>query len=330
MAGRVILDNPHQTTQPAGEPMGRKPFLRYLFKLAILPFILAVVYGLLFIHQSSALYTKHQLLVNSTGPKLVLVGGSNVLYGIDGSLLEEKTNYSVVNYGLRAQTPLSFYEKEISPHVKSGDLILFIMEYGYYYGASNDMAVTYILQTYPQGIPSLLPEYLGGFPEYGRALVPDQLVHYIKGVPERNDIRISIDAWGGSTDLLDYDGYFVEEVGPDRIRRIDEIDATFAPRMNQFARKMAEKGVTVAIVYPVLWDKLLAEHPSRLKELDAYLRSNLEIPVIGTPELFSFPREMLSNSPYHVNRNGREIRSQRLVDLLISEGFISQPSGSSQ
>jgi hypothetical protein len=295
----------------------------FFIKLILLPTVLAIVFAVFFIHNTSILNTKHDILVHTHSPKIVVVGGSNVLYGIDGGLIERTVPYSVVNYGLRAETPVSFYEKEISPHVERGDIILFLLEYGYFYGASDDMAVTYLLQTYPRGIPSLIPEYFSRFPDYARAMFPDQLMHYIDGVPERNNMILTMDQWGGSVDLLDYDGYFINEVGADRIRSVDEIDHNIVDKINGFAQRMATKGVHVALAYPVFWDQLIQDRPGRSAGLDEYLRKNLTIPVLGTPTRYAFPVEYLANSPYHVNRMGQELRTKYLLEDLEAAGLVS-------
>lgn len=316
------------TSQKGSEQIGRAGstagLAGFLVKLLLLPTVLALIFVAFFVHNTSILNTKHDILVNTHSPKIVVVGGSNVLYGVDGGLIESTTPFSVVNYGLRAETPVSFYEKEIAPHVEQGDIILLMLEYGYYYGASDEMAVAYLLQTYPRGIPSLIPEYFSRFPDYTRAMFPDQFMHYLNGVPERNNMILTMDQYGGSVDLLDYQGYFIDEVGADRIRSEDEIDRDFVTQINGFAQRMAKKGVHVALAYPVYWDQLIQERPGRSNALDEYLRTNLTIPVLGTPARYAFPVIYLANSPYHVNREGRELRTKYLLEDLDAAGLVSQ------
>jgi hypothetical protein len=276
------------------------------------------------------LYKKHDLLENASSPKLILVGGSNVLYGIDSGLIEQKTRYSVVNYGLRAETPLSFYWKEISPTLKRGDLVLFCLEYGYYYGASNDMAVTYLLQSYPQGFVNLLPEYLPKLPGLIRDMFPTQFVNYIEGHPDRNYQQMETDQWGDGVSLLDYKGYFLDEVGADRLKDPKFIDQDFVKEMNQFNRVAIQKSAQVALIYPSLWTVRLEKNKVWADDLDHYLKANLEITVLGTPERYSFPKELLSNSPYHLNRAGRQIRTEKMIEDIQSsdlspDNFLTSP-----
>jgi hypothetical protein len=81
------------------------------FVLEMLLFVLmqlALVSGLLHLFSDARaenpLYAstviKHKRLAAAPSPRLILVGGSNVLFGIDSAMIERETDFNPVNMGL--------------------------------------------------------------------------------------------------------------------------------------------------------------------------------------------------------------------------------------
>ncbi|MDB5171251.1 MAG: hypothetical protein JWN51_24 [Phycisphaerales bacterium] len=63
------------------------------------------------------------------GHRLIIVGGSNALFGIDGELIERKLHVPTVNYGLHAGLPLNYMLFRVSKKMQPGDTILLDPEY---------------------------------------------------------------------------------------------------------------------------------------------------------------------------------------------------------
>ncbi|MGK0187479.1 MAG: hypothetical protein ACI9R3_003267, partial [Verrucomicrobiales bacterium] len=76
---------------------------------------------------------KHNRLSKVSSPKLVLVGGSNLQYGIDSSLLEERIGLPVVNMGIQASIGLRFMLAEVEESARPGDLFVVVAEHGLYF-----------------------------------------------------------------------------------------------------------------------------------------------------------------------------------------------------
>lgn len=75
---------------------------------------------------------KEHLARNLQGNRIILIGGSNVLFGINGQILEKKTNRKVVNLGTHASLDLDYFYYQIKEHVREGDLVVMPLEFPYY------------------------------------------------------------------------------------------------------------------------------------------------------------------------------------------------------
>jgi hypothetical protein len=96
---------------------------------------------------------KHQILERARSPKVVFVGGSNLLFGLNGPKVEEGLHRPVVNMGLCLMFPLSYLLDEIKDNVNAGDLIVLSPEYADFSAEyANNIAVADILDIYPRAI----------------------------------------------------------------------------------------------------------------------------------------------------------------------------------
>lgn len=96
---------------------------------------------------------KEFLAGNIPGPRLLVVGGSSALFGINAQMIEQQTGYPTVNMavhaGLRVDYPLYRIEKIARP----GDTVLLVCEYEFYLDSlsySSEIYDDYILARDPE------------------------------------------------------------------------------------------------------------------------------------------------------------------------------------
>jgi hypothetical protein len=75
---------------------------------------------------------KERRLKTLPGPRLVLVGGSNLAFGIDSAVLERRTGRRCVNMGLYAGLGLPFLLGEARDGLRPGDVVILALEYPFY------------------------------------------------------------------------------------------------------------------------------------------------------------------------------------------------------
>ncbi|PWT95231.1 MAG: hypothetical protein C5B53_11725 [Candidatus Melainabacteria bacterium] len=77
----------------------------------------------------AALSDKHHLLEVAHSPKIIFIGGSNLAFGLDSSLIEAKFHRPVVNMGLCAPFGLRYLLEEVKDNITPGDTIVLVPEY---------------------------------------------------------------------------------------------------------------------------------------------------------------------------------------------------------
>lgn len=97
---------------------------------------------------------KHQRLASISSPKIILVGGSNLAFGVDSTKLGEALNRPVVNMGLRSSLGLSYMLNEVRSYVQHGDIIVLCPEPKLLYEtvSADGSIILESLLVYPEGI----------------------------------------------------------------------------------------------------------------------------------------------------------------------------------
>lgn len=304
-------------------------FNRFLIKVITVCGLMVSLFIILFLgifqRPDANINTQHNVLTQSVSPKLIYFGGSNALFGIDSERLENKIQRPVVNYSIQAGLPLSFYIREISPYLSKGDVVLLVLEYGYYFGNVNEESITSIIETYPSGISSLLPEYWQDAPFYFKKVLLRQLQRMASADSADTDtFKREYNKWGDAVYMLDYDGEITMDTGNGTIQPVANIDPEIIQEIKQFGEFAESKGARVLITYPSMWNKQFDPQKENAMALDNYLRQQLPGMVISTPTQYTFTKQYISNTSYHLDRAGREIRTDMIIDDLVNAGIIQQ------
>ncbi len=85
-------------------------------------------------HDIAALINKRDMLAATGGPRIILIGGSN-LATLDSRAIQyeivrgKKINYAIINMSLWAGLSIKRYLEELKPYLKYGDLLIICQEY---------------------------------------------------------------------------------------------------------------------------------------------------------------------------------------------------------
>ena len=110
--------------------------------LMLLP-LYVLIYVLLFFYQLNApvgasywvdsLYKyKEYRMSKLDAPRLIIVGGSNVLFGINTEEVEKSTGYKVINFGVHAGMDFDYIYYRLKKNIHKGDIVVMPLEYSYY------------------------------------------------------------------------------------------------------------------------------------------------------------------------------------------------------
>jgi hypothetical protein len=124
---------------------------QYLQVVAVSAASITLLYILLFLFQLGApvpaeywvrevkiakQYLAHQINV----PKIVILGGSNALFGVDSALIERETGFTTFNMSLHGGLDLAYLVQSATPVLKKGDTLVLALEFSFYTDRNSKLA----------------------------------------------------------------------------------------------------------------------------------------------------------------------------------------------
>jgi hypothetical protein len=297
------------------------------FVLKVLAFLLAGTIPLLAVAllvpptpraSTSLLFAKRDkdaLLRATPGPRLILVGGSNLSFGIDSRVLADELGVNPVNTGLHATLGLRYMMASTLPYVRRGDVVVLVPEYSHYYGDrayGGEELLRTVVDVDRRSIATLTPAQWANVARYLPKLAltklrPAEYTHRQgaePGVYERRSFNRYGDAvahWG-----LPREPFAPNEPAPGAFngRVVEDI--------RKFEARVRARGAVLYLSFPGLQAASFANLRGQIAEVDAKLREAGFV-ILGTPQRYAIPEEFMFNTPYHLTRQGADLRTRRLV-----------------
>lgn len=279
---------------------------------------------------------KHDRLSSIDKPKIVVVGGSSVAFGLDSQMIEEKTGYEVVNFGLYADLGTKIMLDLSRRHINEGDIVIIAPEMdeqtlSLYFNGSSALKAT-------DGKPSMLFELDGddwydiwgalwGFAgekwSYFKNGTPDpEGVYNSKNFNKYGDISPDLFKREENIMVLGYDTF-----KPLQVKK-EIFSQDFVDYLNSYIDELHEEGAAVyygfcpmnevAVEIDLTSDIPKSEQITNLSDnLLSYLQETLHCPVLGTPEEAMMPTAYFYDSNFHLNDYGVPVHTARLIDNLL-------------
>ncbi|GBR73397.1 hypothetical protein NO1_0787 [Candidatus Termititenax aidoneus] len=285
-------------------------FLPFLLFLTILVFWATYSYS-----YHLAILDKYQMLKNTTSPKLVLVGGSNLAFGIDSQLLEKELQIPVVNTGVSAGFGLGRMLDSVLPFLNSGDILLISPEYSLFSNAWNgDTAACELIFAARQYHLLIHPGYYD-FPK-----------DFLKYISDRSSVRFFTQTEPASVDAYTRDGFnqhgdYIKHLNKEAkefsaLGRAGEANKRYINRFFRFVDKISARGVFVLLTYPPFASASFNNSRQLIQELDKLFKAKENLVVISSPSEYFLDESFFYDSPYHLNAAGRKIRTTHLIKDL--------------
>ena len=276
-------------------------------------------------HLYQASMLKSALLKDIPSPRIILVGGSNIAFGVDSELMEQELGMPVINDGLHVALGIAPLN-EVKKHLGQGDIIIISLEYynftdvQSFYGQPQYLAdwvefspdrIWYIHEPYRQ-MPSIYTIML-------ERKVNRQLNYYLNGFSYEAGRNFY------SGDLFNEHGDFTGHLGEGNNRQFEIADSVypvnqldeayvFLEEFNQFAQS---KGAQV--LYEAQAHRETNCERTGKRNLDRYfnlLRARTTIPLLTNLDQLCLPDDYFYDTPYHLNEQGRQVRTERLTENL--------------
>lgn len=266
------------------------------------------------------LKSKYERLKETSGKRIVLVGGSGVAFDCDSALMDDFfPSYEIVNFGMYAGLGTKAVMDLSENYIHEGDIVIFSPEQseqtfsdyfnGEYMWQAADGAFGMLRDLKSENFEAML----GNFPRFAL----EKLNYVMKGQKPQTDSIYQKKSFNTYGDIeLDTCRENILPNGYDVNQKVrfteDVVQPEFMDYMNDWAKRLEKKGAVVWYRYcPV--NKLSVEDMDDLAAYDVFLRQKLDFPVIGNPENSLMEAEWFFDTNFHLNRPGKEVNTVQLI-----------------
>lgn len=266
------------------------------------------------------LKSKYERLKETSGKRIVLVGGSGVAFDCDSALMDDFfPSYEIVNFGMYAGLGTKAVMDLSENYIHEGDIVILSPEQGeqtfsdYFNGEymwqAADGAFGMLRDLKSENFDAML----GNFPRF----VLEKLNYVMKGQKPQTDSIYQKKSFNTYGDIeLDTCRENILPNGYDVNQKVrfteDVVQPEFMDYMNDWAKRLEKKGAVVWYRYcPV--NKLSVEDMDDLAAYDVFLRQKLDFPVIGNPENSLMEAEWFFDTNFHLNQPGKEVNTVQLI-----------------
>jgi len=270
-----------------------------------------------------------KLLEQIKGPRIILVGGSNVAFGLDAELMQKQLDRPVINFGLHAGlgiVPL----RELQQYIHQGDIIVISLEYSMF--SSTDAM---------NGDPAFLSDWVEVAPSRTSYLShPIVDTPTIYGIMLQRKINRSLEylLHSGSLDEtraifnsrnFDANGDFIGHLDkPSLVRNkipfdpfpVQPLQDDIFIFLNDYSQMARAQGVT--LYFEATASRQVNCDATGFGNLTNFfntLDARLSMPILTHMDQVCMPDKYFFDTPYHLNAEGRRIKTQRLIENLLKQ-----------
>ena len=261
---------------------------------------------------NSSLVDKAARIESIDGPKIVLLGNSNLSFGIDSSLIEEQMGMSVVNMGLHGGAGNVFHEEMGKLNVCEGDIYV-VCHTGY---SDSD-----VIQD-----PMIVWTSIENHYDLWKLLRGKDIRPMIMEFPTY--LKKSLDLFASGTGNIDggyvYSRSAFNEYGDIALPREETFEFTedivvpgindiTVNRLNELNRYLEARGATLLVAaYPVA-NGIFTADAQEFLDFQENLATQLECPVISNFVDYMFDYSYFFDTNVHLNSAGAKLRTEQLI-----------------
>lgn len=290
--------------------------------------LLPSYYGQSYYGQLSAMYEK---LEKTTGKRLVIVGGSNVAFGVDAAQLEKTLrgfgyDYTVCNFGLYAAVGTSAMLSLSEDLIRAGDMVVLAIEpteetFSDYFGATAMLkcaedAPQMLLRLDKSQRSAVVGNYISYLQERAQirrtGLLPQPEGAYAKNSFDANgDMRYDR---AGNAMTLGYDTTQIIDLAGLHLQQ------GFVTRLNDYIQTLESRGATVVMSFsPMNRSALADDSEEAVSTFFSTLRESFSCRIISDPNRYIFDSGWFYDSNFHLNTAGMALRTWQLGCDVLSE-----------
>jgi hypothetical protein len=275
-------------------------------------------------HFISANKTKHELLKNTSSPRIILIGGSGVAFGIDSNQLNNAFHLNIINMGLSAGIGLRLILNQTTNYIRKGDIIVIIPEYEFFFNDFMDGNGT-ILASLISSDPTIIKYfnsinlYVNLLNNYNRIVLielmsiisksinksvfPIDKIYQISSFNKYGDLIIPP---GSKAINIDFNSNYCSGIFNHKAITV----------INEYVAQTKQRGGIIYFSFPAIAHTSFYQSKYEINKLYTILKSELKAPIIDAPQDNIYPDSIFFDTTYHLKAEGKNIRTIKLINNL--------------
>lgn len=278
--------------------------------------------------RAEEIYEKYEIknayVESIDGRKILFASGSGMLFNLSAEMAESELGIPCVNYGVHAGLRTAYILDKVAEQLEPGDIVVLGFEYELYLweGDVSKVLANYITTrdvTYFRKLPFLKRLNIA------LSFSSSDLLTRCGWLPkiEKAKGNAEVNKWGDRVDnalenQTDAHRQELGRVGP-FISQCGMKEQGWA-EVEVFIETMRQRGVNVVALYPTTMQFTEYNSPSYklfFNEIELFY-SDLGVDVLGTPEMFMYPKEGFYNTIYHALDSTKRDATSKVI-LLMKE-----------
>ncbi|EMI15532.1 putative secreted protein [Rhodopirellula maiorica SM1] len=286
----------------------------------------------------AAFEDKIRLLHEHDEPTLIVLGGSNVAFGIDSPTLQQHCDMQVINGGLHAALGLQFYLDVACDYAREGDVIVLVPEWMLLTGGTRPDPE--LRQSMVQESPSSWRYFCNLSGDELKKFVDDQAFSVLAGLvqagsempTESRDLHKFEQAQlpdAYSRLKFNLQGDFVghHQLGTTKDVAKMNGDVSCKPakimksvvQINACAEALRARGVEVYLAYCPVPTPHYEKHQAAYDSIHELLVKQLDVAVLHHPAQVKYPADYFYDSVCHLNLTGKMTRTELVAQSLVAQ-----------
>lgn len=276
------------------------------------------------IYQRSIVYQYDYLRSIDDEKKLILIGNSSLMFGLDLDTMDELSGYRSVILGGHAGYGLPFFMEMSKSSLRAGDVVVIEFPgktdldafdvdllltgigkrsdmYRFFVGKER----RYAMLRYPKYIKDSFNYMLNGGYHSGGVYSMEAMDHRGSMVYERGDCDIPYPYSDAVAAEDQYQWFEIKGFEPDR---------QYCDYVNEYVEYCSERNVQVLFTVPCYLDEAVISNADDMDAYDASWAKALNAPYVSKQTDYIFPREYIYNQAAHCNSKGAVLRTTLLYN----------------
>ena len=298
----------------------------------LFPFVILVSFDLSIKNQYGEIYhaelsNMYDRLKKIDSKKIVIIGNSNVAFGVDSKLFEELINdsidYSVVNFGLYGSIGTKAMLDLAQKYINKDDIVILIPE-----EYSQSMSLYFSATEFWYALDSN-KKMFNDLDSRSKEALAGNYFDYVskKFIASKNDNNYklgvySVFSFNDRCDMTyerEYNIMFNDYDENNLINLSNLIDDSFINYINEYNAGILKKGAKMYYSFSPMNKEAIVNDKEEIDEFYKTLRKKLNFPIISDINRYIMDKEWFYDSNYHLNTSGMQVRTALLVDDLKNE-----------